>query len=181
MFAVEDQKAETIARLLVEHVVARHGVPQHLLSDIGPTFLSALVQEVRKLLGTIKVNTSGYHPQCDGLMEKFNSTFINMLSKSVDKSGRDWDMHLPYLVFAYQVSVQESTGASPCKVENRYYQLQKHLPNSDRHTSWIFMIMERNLWLICLTLGPWPVRISKLLRQSRNDTMTAGAQFPSSK
>ena len=88
VFAVADQKAETIARLLVEHVVARHGVPQRLLSDRGPNFLSSLVQEVCKLLGTTKVNTSGYHPQCDGLVERFNSTLINMLSKSVDKYGR---------------------------------------------------------------------------------------------
>ena len=57
-------------------------------------------------MGTKKVNTSG----CDGLAEKFNGTLINMLSKSVDKYGHDMDMHLPYLVFAYRVTVQESTG-----------------------------------------------------------------------
>ena len=113
VFAVADQKADTIAHLLVEHVVARHGVPQRLLSDRGSNFLSLLVQEVCKLLGTTKVNTSGYHPQCDGLVEKFNNILINMISKSVDKYGRDWDVHLPYLVFAYRVAVQESTGASP--------------------------------------------------------------------
>ena len=37
-------------------------------------------------------------------MEKFNSTLISMLSKSVDKYRHDWDVHLPYLVFAYRVS-----------------------------------------------------------------------------
>ena len=104
VFAVEDQKADTIARLLVQNVVARHGVPQRLLSDRGSNSPSLLVQEVCKLLGTTKVNTSGYHPQCDGLVEKFNSTLINMLSKSVDKYGRDWDVHLPYLLFAYTYS-----------------------------------------------------------------------------
>ena len=35
---------------------------------------------------TTKLNTSGYHPQCDGLVEKF--TFINILSKSVSKNGK---------------------------------------------------------------------------------------------
>ena len=113
VFAVADQKAETIARLLVEHVVVRHGVPGRLLSDRGPNFLSALIQELCKLLGTTKVNTSGYHPQCDGLVEKFNSTLINMLSKNVEKYGRDWDAHLPYLLFAYRVAVQDSTNFSP--------------------------------------------------------------------
>ena len=111
VFATEDQKAETIARLLVEQVVARHGVPKRLLSD--PNFLSELMQEVYKLLGTTKVNTSVYHPQCDGLVEKFNSTLINMLAKSVDKYGHDWDSHLPYLLFAYRVAVQDSTQVSP--------------------------------------------------------------------
>ena len=72
------------------------------------------MQEVYKLLGTTKVNTSGYHPQCDGLVEKFNSTLINMLAKSVDKYGHDWDSHLPYLLFAYRVAVQGGcTGFHP--------------------------------------------------------------------
>ena len=113
VFATCDQKAETIARLLVEQVIARHWVPELLLSDRGPNFLSTLVQEVCTLVGTIKINTSGYHPQCDGLVEKFNGTLINMLSKCVNKYGRDWDGHLPYLLFAYRVAVQESTQTSP--------------------------------------------------------------------
>ena len=106
VFAVADQKAEAIARLLVEHVIARHGVPERLLSDRGPNFFSALVQEVCKLMGTTKVNTSGYHPLCD---EQFNCTLINMLAKSVDKYGRDWDDHLPYLLFAHRVAIKDST------------------------------------------------------------------------
>ena len=113
VFAVSNQKAETIARLLVECVISRHGVPDLLLSDRGANFLSELVNEVCKLVGTVKINTAGYHPQCDGLVEKFNSTIINMLSKCVEKHGRDWDDHIPYLLFAYRVAVQESTQESP--------------------------------------------------------------------
>ena len=113
VFAVPNQRAETIARLLVECVISRHGVPELLLSDRGPNLLSELVNEVCGLVGTVKFNTAGYHPQCDGLVEKFNSTIINMLSKCVEKHGRDWDDHLPYLLFAYRVAVQESTQESP--------------------------------------------------------------------
>ena len=51
VFAAADQKAETIAHLLVEQIVSRHGVPTRQLSDRGPNFLSVLVQEVCKLLG----------------------------------------------------------------------------------------------------------------------------------
>ena len=112
-FAVPDQKAETIAKLLLEEIVCRHGIPEELLSDRGANFLSTLIQEVCKLLGVKKVNTSGYHPQTDGLVEKFNSTLINMIAKSCDVRNRDWDDHLPYLLFAYRVSAQESTKESP--------------------------------------------------------------------
>ena len=128
VFAVPDQTAETIARLLVEQVIPRHGVPEQLLSDRGKNFLSSLVQEVCKLIGTKKINTSGYHPQCDGLVEKFNSTLISMLSKSVGKYGRDWDKHLPYLLFAYRVAVQESTKASPFYL---LYGREPQVPTSD--------------------------------------------------
>ena len=113
VFPSPDQKAGTIAKLLVEHVVAHHGVPEQLLSDPGPNFLSEVIQEVCTLLGVEKVNTSGYHPQTDGLIERFNRTIITMLFKSVEKHGRDWDAHLPYLLFAYRVSAQESTRESP--------------------------------------------------------------------
>ena len=112
-FAVADQQAQTIARLLVENIVCRHGVPQELLSDRGSNFLSDLILEMCSILGIQKVNTSGYHPQTDGLVEKFNSTLINMISKSTDSGGMEWDRQLPLLLFAYRSSVQESTKESP--------------------------------------------------------------------
>ena len=111
-FATPNQIAETIAHLLVNEI-CRHGVPEHLLSDRGANFLSELEQDVCKLLPIKKINTSGYHPQTDGLVEKFNSTLINMISKVAQSSGRDWDCHLPYLLFAYRASVHESTEESP--------------------------------------------------------------------
>lgn len=112
-FAVPDQTAETIARILVNEIFCRHGAPEHLLSDRGANFLSELFTEVSRLLNIKKLNTSGYHPQTDGLVEKMNSTVINMLSKVAASSGRDWDKHLPFILFAYRASVHESTKESP--------------------------------------------------------------------
>ena len=97
----------------VEEIVCRHGIPEKLLSDRGTNFLSSLIQEVCQLLGVKKINTSGYHPQTDGLIEKFNSTLINMIAKSCDVKERNWDDYLPYLLFAYRVSAQSSTKESP--------------------------------------------------------------------
>ena len=113
VFATSDQTALTIARLLVEHVISRHGVPTELLSDRGPAFLSHLLKDVCVLMGTKKVNTTAYHPQTDGLVERFNRTLTDMLAKTVEKGGRDWDTRLPYVLFAYRASPQESSRESP--------------------------------------------------------------------
>ena len=113
VFPAKDQSALTIARLLVEKVVTRHGVPTQLLSDRGASFLSNLMKSVYELLGLKKVNTTAYHPQTDGLVERFNRTLTDMLSKKVKKGGKDWDQQLPYVLFAYRASIQESTGESP--------------------------------------------------------------------
>ena len=113
VFATKDQTALTIARLFVEHIVSRHGVPSQLLSDRGPAFLSHLMAEVCHLLGVKKVNTTAYHPQTDGLVERFNRTLTAMLSKTVEESGRDWEDRLPFVLFAYRTSLQESTQESP--------------------------------------------------------------------
>ena len=73
----------------MEGVVCRHGAPQELLSDRGANFLSDLVSEVCKLFDVKKLNTSGYHPQTNGLCERFNSTLIQMLAKAGDRFGQD--------------------------------------------------------------------------------------------
>ena len=113
VFPTLEQTTLTIAKLLVEQVISRHGVPVELLSDRGSAFLSHLMKEVCQLLGIHRVNTTAYHPQTDGLVERFNRTLIDMLAKRVERNGNDWDTQLPYVLFAYRASLQESTGESP--------------------------------------------------------------------
>ena len=110
---LSNQQAETIARLFVDNVVCRHGVPDELLSDRGSNFLSEQLRSVCDVLGVKKINTSGYHPQTNGLVEKFNSTLISLISKCCEISDHDWDEHLQMLLFAYRSSVQASTQESP--------------------------------------------------------------------
>ena len=113
VFAVPDQSAATIARLLVEEVVSRHGVPSEVLSDRGQPFLSGLMKEVEKILGFHKVNTSAYHPQTDGLVERYNRTLRGMLAKTVERGEKNWDEQIPFVLFAYRASQQSSTQESP--------------------------------------------------------------------
>ena len=112
-FAVPAIDASTIARLLVDEIMPRHGSPRALLSDRGANFLSTLVREVCRLLDTKKVNTSSYHPQTDGLVERFNGTIAVALSMYTSKDQLDWDVYLPQVLFAYRVAPSEVTGESP--------------------------------------------------------------------
>ena len=113
VFATPDHRAETIAGLLVEHVVCRHGAPKELLSDRGPDFLSELIKRVCVLIGTKKINTTAYHPQTDGMVERLNRTLIGMIAKHTEFYGAQWDRYLTYLLFAYRVKIHSSTGESP--------------------------------------------------------------------
>ena len=59
------------------------------------------------------IRTTPYHPQTDGLVERFNQTLKLMLRKTAVKEGIDWDKMLPYVLFAYREVPQTSTGFSP--------------------------------------------------------------------
>lgn len=105
-------EAGRIAKHLVE-VFSRVGIPEEILTDQGANFMSALLQDVYQLLSIKRIRTSPYHPQTDGLVERFNSTLKSMLRKFVASNTKDWDEYLPYLLFAYREVPQESTGFSP--------------------------------------------------------------------
>ena len=112
-FPTDNQTSQTIARLLFEKVICRHGVPSELLSDHGPNLLSNLILDLCGLMGMKKINTTSYHPQTDGLTENFNRTLIAMIAKHSRIFGRNWDIYLPQLLFAYRTKPHESTGESP--------------------------------------------------------------------
>ena len=112
-FPVPSVEAFVIARLLVDEIIARHGAPRVLLSDRGTNFLSRLVAEVCKIFQIQKVNTSSYHPQTDGLVERFNSTLCQSLSMYVAKNQKDWDDFIPLILFAHRTSISEAIGDSP--------------------------------------------------------------------
>ncbi|MEM7284290.1 MAG: DDE-type integrase/transposase/recombinase, partial [Pseudomonadota bacterium] len=113
VFPTADQTAETVARLLTEQVICRHSAPRQLLSDRGTNFLSKLVKEICRMCDTRKLNTTSYHPQTDGLVERFNRTLLDMLAKMVDADQKNWDTHLPFCLFAYRTARQASTEQSP--------------------------------------------------------------------
>ena len=114
----------------MENIVCRHGVPEELLSDRGANFLSDLILEMCSLLGIRKVNTSRYHPQTDGLVEKFNSMITNMIAKSVD--------------------VIVSSGTSSCQ-RSYLHTVQRFRSPQESLRSFFSMVETR----VCRRLVPW--------------------------
>ena len=65
------------------------------------------------MLGVEKSRTTPYHPQSDGLVERFNRTLLNMFAMAVGEKPFEWEQSLRRLCFAYNTSLQPTTGYSP--------------------------------------------------------------------
>lgn len=112
-FAVRDADAATVGTLLADEIMCRYGAPARLLSDRGKVFLSNVVGYICQLFGVKKLNTTAYHPQTDGLVERFNHTLVEMLSQYVNEHQTDWDVYVGGALFAYRTAKQRSTGVTP--------------------------------------------------------------------
>ena len=54
-----------------------------------------------------------YHPQTDGMVERFNRNLKTVLRKHADKLGSLWDTYLPGVLWAYGDTPHAATGEKP--------------------------------------------------------------------
>ena len=109
---VRSMESTVIAEELMT-IFSQVGMPRELLSDQGTNFTSELMADLYRLLGIRKLRSSPYHPEGNGLVERFNGTLKSMLQKFAADEPESWDKYIPYLLFAYQEVPQASTGFSP--------------------------------------------------------------------
>ena len=81
--------------------------------DQAAEFLPEVLQETAALLGVTQLPMSSGQPQTDGLVECFNKTLKQMLTKFVAKGGHNWDQLLEPVLFIYRSTPHSSTGISP--------------------------------------------------------------------
>uniref|UniRef100_A0A8B9JBA5 Gypsy retrotransposon integrase-like protein 1 n=1 Tax=Astyanax mexicanus TaxID=7994 RepID=A0A8B9JBA5_ASTMX len=112
-YPTRDQKALTVAKVLVEKFFVHYGLPARIHSDQGRDFESKLVKEVLQLLGVRKSHTTIYHPQGDPQPERFNRTLLSMLGTLKPSQKRQWSQKVALLVHAYNSTRNDATGYSP--------------------------------------------------------------------
>ncbi|XP_030283654.1 uncharacterized protein LOC115587797 [Sparus aurata] len=104
--------ARAVVRALTQFVSV-FGIPRVIQSDQGSNFSSHLLGQVLKLLGIGHNQSSAYHAQSQGALERFHQTLKSRLRAYCTELDGDWEDGLPWLLLAAREVVQESTGFSP--------------------------------------------------------------------
>ena len=90
--------AKTVAKELML-LFSRVGIAREVLTDQGSYFMSRVMRELLSLLQVKQLPMSVYHPQMDGLVERFNKTLKQTLKKAMVVDGKNWDQLLPHVLF----------------------------------------------------------------------------------
>lgn len=94
-------------------IFCRHGMPNKVQSDQGREFVNSLNEKLFKLTGVKHIISTAYHPQTNGLDERFNQTLQRSLLKMIKENENTWECYLDSVLFAYRTAKQASTKYSP--------------------------------------------------------------------
>ena len=101
------------AAAIIHHWIARHGVPSQLTTDQGPQFTSALWSHICHLLNIHHQPTTAYHPQANGLVERFHRKLKAALRARA--AHADWFHHLPWILLSFRTTPAEVSNISPAQ------------------------------------------------------------------
>ncbi|HBK83636.1 MAG TPA: hypothetical protein DDZ41_08575, partial [Flavobacterium sp.] len=124
---LENQEVETIARAFVKYFICCYGTPDIILTDQGSNFKSDLLKRICKLLRIEKIQTSAYHPQSNGALERSHRTLGEYLRNFTNGDSIDWDIWLPCAMFSYNSTPHTSSNYMPFKL---LYGCRPNIPSS---------------------------------------------------
>lgn len=110
--------AANVARLFFDAIFRLHGLPEHIVSDRDPRFVSSFWQNLWKLLGTDLMMSTSYHPQTDGQTERVNRILEEYLRAFVNSRHNNWHEYLAAAEFTINSAKQVSTGKSPFELNS---------------------------------------------------------------
>ncbi|KAD2804832.1 hypothetical protein E3N88_38209 [Mikania micrantha] len=109
----EDYNTNRLAKLYLDEIVSRHGVPISIVSDRDSRFTSRVWKTFQKALGSQLNLSTAYHPQTDGQTERTIQVVEDMLRCCVIDFVGSWDTHLPLVEFSYNNSYHTSIKCAP--------------------------------------------------------------------
>ena len=110
---VKEATAQETVTFVYENIICRHGCPGKILTDRGTHFNNQLLKGLLKKFEITHLMSTPYHPQTNGLIERFNRTLIEALSRTATNHLNDWDKFIAPVLFAYRTSAHSTTKISP--------------------------------------------------------------------
>lgn len=107
------KSAQGVYDFLVREYLPRFSAPEVFLTDNGLEFKNKLVMGHLEALGVEVRHSTPYHPQSNGMVERYHRTMKDMLKKMVNSRAADWEKYLGDVLLAYRTTVSGSTGFSP--------------------------------------------------------------------
>src|ERR1051325_8446554 len=110
--AVKEASAEKTVDFIYQEIICRYGCPEVILTDQGTHFKNKLVKKLCEKFEIRHKLSSPYHPQTNGLVERFNKTLCESLAK-VSEKETEWDEHIQEVLFGYRTNRQSTTKMTP--------------------------------------------------------------------
>lgn len=105
--------AETVAKAFISTWVARFGCPTDIVTDRGRQFESALFQQLSQSIGFQHRKTTAYHPQCNGLVERFHRQLKAAITCHAEPS---WTESLPIVLLGIRSAIKEDLNTSSAEL-----------------------------------------------------------------
>jgi hypothetical protein len=105
-----DNTGKTATLFLFNHVIARFGVPQAIVTNHGSHFRNLMMYELTEKLGLRHDNSTPYYPQANGQVKEINKVFITMLRRMIGIHKTSWHTMLFPTLWEYWTFVKSSTG-----------------------------------------------------------------------
>ncbi|KAG1139240.1 hypothetical protein G6F37_009551 [Rhizopus arrhizus] len=115
IYPVQSTTQDELVKVFFNRFVLRHGIPKEILTDGGPPFNSIFFTQLTKVLGSHNLLAPPYHPQSNGIVERFMATLRRMILTytSQDALKSEWGNHLRLIQFVYNNTTHEATGNTP--------------------------------------------------------------------
>jgi len=111
--AIPAKTALEVATFLYHDIICRHGCPRELLSDQGKEFCNEVINELCAKFRIRYALSSPYHPQTNGLVERFNQTLCHTLAKYAEMNEQEWDCGVETALLAYRTRKHAVTRHEP--------------------------------------------------------------------